>query len=275
MTSILAELDPALPPGELLLERRETERHRPLFLALTRQAVRNFQNEVDSYVFLVRDVTEAHLEDLLRQDFLSLVSHKLLTPLTGINASLTMLRTRFPDESASALIETVAKQSALLIKLVNRLLNFVREEREVLSREGQSATIDETLAACAGRYPEKKFVLDKTASAEKLGKNRMVILGELIDNAFKFHDKAILHLGVTADRNGLSVSDDGPGIPPEERENIFQAFYLVEKDFTGNVPGAGLGLALVKKITDLGRGDIKLQSALGEGTTFTIRFPER
>lgn len=55
------ELEPALPPGELLLERRETEQHRPLFLALARQAVRNFQIEVDPCVFLLRDVTEVHL----------------------------------------------------------------------------------------------------------------------------------------------------------------------------------------------------------------------
>jgi len=268
------ELDLARAAGEHLLERRETEKHRPLFLSLNLQAVRNFRNEVDSYVFLVRDVTEAHVDELLRQDFLGLLSHKLRTPLTIIKAAVPLLRSQCPEETAKTLVGTISEQSDALIGLINRLFHFIESEQKVFSRpdETPASAIDDIVARCGARYPEKRYVLEKSLTIKSFEKHWRVILEELIDNAFKFHDKALLNLGVAVDEASLSVADNGPGIPPEEREKVFQAFYQPEKEFTGNVPGAGLGLALVKKIVELLGGEIKLSGALGAGTTCTIHF---
>ena len=89
-------------------------------------------------------------------------------------------------------------------------------------------------------------------------------------------DKELVKITVSARRgpNGLQikVADNGPGIPPEEQEKIFREFYQVEKSFTGQVEGAGLGLALVKKIVELSGGKIGVESKLGEGTDDCYRF---
>jgi signal transduction histidine kinase len=63
------------------------------------------------------------------------------------------------------------------------------------------------------------------------------------------------------------------GIPAEERDKIFQKFYQIENSFTGQVPGAGLGLALCKKVVEAMNGKIQLQSEIGKGTTFSVTLP--
>jgi signal transduction histidine kinase len=71
----------------------------------------------------------------------------------------------------------------------------------------------------------------------------------------------------------VSVEDDGPGIPPEDVGRIFKKFYQVEDSFTGQVEGAGLGLALAKRIVEAHGGAIEVRSVLGRGSVFTTRWP--
>ena len=84
-------------------------------------------------------------------------------------------------------------------------------------------------------------------------------------------------VGIRAVANGgwvaLSVSDAGPGIPPEAHERVFSRFHQVEKDFTGQMDGMGLGLAFVKRVCELHGGRVELRSTLGEGTTLTLILP--
>jgi signal transduction histidine kinase len=71
----------------------------------------------------------------------------------------------------------------------------------------------------------------------------------------------------------LTVADNGPGIPPEEQDRIFSRFHQVEKSFTGQVEGWGLGLPFVKKVMNMHGGEVTLTSRLGEGTTVTLILP--
>ena len=71
----------------------------------------------------------------------------------------------------------------------------------------------------------------------------------------------------------LSVKDNGTGIPGEEVDKIFQKFYQVEESFTGQVEGAGLGLALVKRMVEMHGGEVKVESRIGKGSVFTVDFP--
>jgi signal transduction histidine kinase len=70
-----------------------------------------------------------------------------------------------------------------------------------------------------------------------------------------------------------SSRDNGIGIPPEEQEKVFEKFHQVENSFTGQVPGAGLGLALCKKVLEAMGGKISLRSEIGKGTDVTLAFP--
>jgi signal transduction histidine kinase len=78
---------------------------------------------------------------------------------------------------------------------------------------------------------------------------------------------------VNAGRVDIFVSDDGIGIPPEEKAKIFQKFYQIEASFTGQVQGMGLGLALVKRVAEAHGGDVRVESSLGSGSTFTLSLP--
>jgi signal transduction histidine kinase len=71
----------------------------------------------------------------------------------------------------------------------------------------------------------------------------------------------------------ILFTDNGPGIPPEERAKIFNKFYQIEGSFTGQVQGMGLGLALVKRVVDEHGGHVRLESELGKGSTFIVSLP--
>src|SRR6185437_11032442 len=96
----------------------------------------------------------------------------------------------------------------------------------------------------------------------------------VIENAFKFGASELNIKG--QEENGfviLSFIDNGPGIPPEDRERIFEQFYQVEKTFCGQVPGAGLGLTMVKQTAEAHGGQVWVESQLGKGSSFFLKLP--
>ncbi len=103
------------------------------------------------------------------------------------------------------------------------------------------------------------------------------IMKGLIENAAKFNPKPEKKITISAKSGGgevvLTVTDDGRGIPSEEFEKIFQKFYQIEESFTGQVEGAGLGLALVKRLAEVHGGRVTLESKMGEGSAFHVHFP--
>jgi len=102
-------------------------------------------------------------------------------------------------------------------------------------------------------------------------------LRNVIENAMKFNDKARKTVDLSAQTIGgfvrLTVRDNGVGIPPEERTKVFERFYQVENHFTGQVPGAGLGLALCKKVIEGMGGGVSIESDIGAGTRVLIDLP--
>ncbi|MHB8836158.1 MAG: hybrid sensor histidine kinase/response regulator, partial [Candidatus Methylomirabilia bacterium] len=261
------------PPAEFLLERPATARHKPLHLRCTLHTVRDLRGEIESHLLFVRDITEQYLEDSLRQDFLSLISHKLMTPLTGIEGHFRILSSLLQGTEAAAELQKIVAQEVKLSDLMQRLLFFVQTAPEDLGRMSGSDAIDDLLREITSRYAEKQVVIRKTFTTEGIPRFRELILRELIDNACKFHDKDRLELAVEVGSHRLVVADNGPGIPPEEREKILEAFYQIEKEFAGNVPGVGLGLALVKRLAERQGGKIEIGGALGAGTTVQVTFP--
>lgn len=262
----------AEPPAEFLLERQATERHQSLHLRCTLHTVRDLGGEVESHLLLIRDVTEQYLEDSLRQDFLSLITHKFMTPLTVMQGYFHVLAPLVEGPAAAALKQIAAQENKLSC-LMQRLLSFLQTTHEDLARTCGIGDVDDLLSEVAGRCAGKDVVVRKTFAASELPHSRTLILRELIDNACKFHDKDRFELTVEVGPRRLAVADNGPGIPPEEREKVFEAFYQVEKEFTGNVPGVGLGLALVRRLAGIQGGTVEIRGALGAGTTVEVSFP--
>ena len=96
----------------------------------------------------------------------------------------------------------------------------------------------------------------------------------LVENAIKLNDKEVTKISISVKKSvqelKISIFDNGPGIPAEDQVKIFDKFYQIEKFFTGNVEGAGLGLALVKRLVSAYGGQIDLRSEIGKGAAFSI-----
>ena len=93
----------------------------------------------------------------------------------------------------------------------------------------------------------------------------------LIDNALKYGKRVHVELALSGRSVELIVDDDGPGIPPEARDRVFERFFRA--DPSGNIPGTGLGMSIVQEIASLHQGEAVVESTLGEGTTATLWLP--
>lgn len=207
------------------------------------------------------------------EQFTQDASHELRTPLTVLNSSLDVaLRTKkFEDGILSA------KQDVQTItRLVEKMLELARIDRFAL----QSAPFD--LAALVHDQTEK---LQSTAAAAGLtlkveASQPVIVEGDptllkhvtsnLLSNAVKFTPRGG-SITVTLGPRSLRVADTGTGIDPKTLPFIFERFY--QGDESRSRGGYGLGLALVKRIVDLHHWQIDVESTLGQGTVFTVRFP--
>lgn len=273
------------------LERPETPTTKPLILAIRSSVIRDPQGATSSIVLTVRDVTTERREDVMKQDFLSLISHKLRTPLAVITSDADLLKERLMgalSPQQQELVDSIIEQSHKLEGLIRKLLTFtslrgeaaVTPPREPIVLQRHLPALLNPILKRAAHKPMALSIVcpDPNATTRIDPTNFDVIIESLVDNAIKFNDKATCHLTLTVTKNtgtvDIAIADNGPGIPPEELGKIFETFYQVEKYFTGNVEGVGLGLALVKRLVSAYGGTIQVQSQLGQGTTFTVTLPQ-
>jgi len=246
---------------------------------------------VEGLLWILSDVTAQRLEERMARNFLSLISHKFKTPLASINGYSQILRDEAQSKNLPDLVkkssETIFTQGRKLNVLVESLLDFVTvDSLETASLDriefnaGQFLT--ELAEGIRGGLSDPGSVTIKVSAPETvlLKADRKLLssaIRSLVDNAIRFNgnkDKLVL-LSVQGRDNAIlfSVGDNGPGIPGEELENIFQKFYQVEDSFTGQIEGWGLGLALVKKVAELHGGRAVARSQLQKGSAFTLILP--
>jgi len=260
-----------------------------LILAGVINQVCNDKGEITGYLVVFSDVTEERREAKLKKNFLALVSHKLKTPLVAIRGFTPMLLEK-PEELTSfqkTAIETIDRNSQQLASLVEKLMWFAALEGETmeLTRKPYSvaALYDMALSELAAYLRTTEAQIERDDSVNQLPSINIdkiwmkEVVRNIIENAVKFnaHAPRKVRLGgrVTAHHVELTIADNGPGIPSEERLKIFNKFYQIEGSFTGQVQGMGLGLALVKRVIDEHGAQARVDSELGKGSTFTLSFP--
>jgi signal transduction histidine kinase len=273
------------------LIRPETKDTKPLYLQVSMEVLKNQLRDVTGIILVMQDVTDMRREEMMKQDFLGLISHKLRTPVAAIfgNAQMLLDKKYFGmlSDKQKTVVEAVLKESRVLIDLIDRLLKYVEMNR--VSPDLKMETIElcgylNSLAASMIEQANDKKIefsidcADKSFMIRSHKPSLESIFKNLIENAFKFNDKEILKVDIgikrAAQKVEISISDNGRGIPPEDEDRIFEVFYQIEKDFTGNTCGAGLGLPLVKRLVRACGGDINMRSEIGRGTTFVIMLPD-
>ena len=241
---------------------------------------------------LLRDVTEERREQRLKQGFLSLITHKLQTPISVIQGTLD----NFAEGLFGALterqdqgIKTVSEKAKHLEGLIRQLLTFVtlKEERSSDSAEViDLASQFENYCLNFKRRPFKKPLhLYLTKPLQEMPilfnpEHLFIIIDNICNNAVKFCDKPEIKITINwgfesgENRYRLSISDNGPGIPTAAQPKVFDPFTQTEDFFTGNMEGLGLGLPTVRQLMKLAHGDVKLESSPQKGTTLHLYFPK-
>lgn len=271
------------------ITREATGNTKALYLEANCDILKNPAGEVSDIVLTIRDITDIRCEELLKQSFLTLISHKLRTPVSVIQENASLLNERIAgelNEKQSEVISNILKKAKWFKELVDKLIEFTTIEDRTVHHPKDKIDIREYLPIFVNSLIADKK--EKVALSIKCPKEPIMlnikkahldlILINVIDNAVKFNDKKSAKIDietrVSPEAVEIMISDNGPGIPPEERDKVFEAFYQSERYFTGNVEGVGLGLTLTKRLLDAYSGQIKLDSDLGRGTAFTLIFPK-
>jgi two-component system, OmpR family, phosphate regulon sensor histidine kinase PhoR len=223
----------------------------------------------------------------LKSDFIANVSHELKTPLSLIRMFGELLATgkHKGDSSPREYAEIITREAERLSHLIDNVLDFARIERGKASYDFAEGALDDVIerALDVSRYRvEKEKMRLRTEIQEGLPLVRMdenamtMVVLNLVDNAVKYaaEGKEIeVRLWRTPGGVTLSVRDRGPGIPADEQPRIFERFYRARTARDRNVRGSGIGLALVKHIVEAHGGRLSVQSAPGQGATFTVSLP--
>lgn len=275
--------------GEAAVQDFAAVRKEPTMLVLEGRVTRAPLGDSEGRLFVFRDRTESFRQEKLKRTFLSLISHKLRTPLAAVTGFADILvddLTPDSDPMMAKAIRTIRAQGVKVSELVDKLLSYTTIESPdvmiTLEPFPLDEAVQEALEALKEKLDERGAKVDAPRSALiVVGDKRLIIesLKNLIDNAVKFNLKpgpaAVVRAQAEGDWAAVTVADTGPGVPPEDLEKVFSRFHQVEKDFTGQQDGMGLGLAFVRKVAELHGGNAVLRSTLGTGSTVTLTLPRK
>lgn len=223
--------------------------------------------------------------DRLKSALLSAVSHDLRTPLASIKASVSSLLQRdvsWDEQTRREFLTAIDEETDRLTTLVSNLLDLSRIEGGALRPEKEWYDVGELLETVVGRLERSVddhrllLAVERDTGEAPLDYVQISqVLTNLVENAAKFAPEGT-DIRVTARRRAgeveIRVSDQGPGIPVEERQRVFDKFYRIAR--TGPVaPGSGLGLAISKGFVEAHGGSIHVEDADGGGAQFVIRLP--
>jgi PAS domain S-box-containing protein len=253
-------------------------------LAVTQRT--DIDGSVSGYVVVATDVTAEREAERLKDEFVSLVSHELRTPLTSVLGYLELLQDGtdpLSDEQREylAIIERNARRQ---LRLVGDLLLTAQVEAGTFAISPAPidlADVARAAALAAGPNAEQAgvaLVLDArpapvVGDAGRLGQ----AVDNLVSNALKFTERGgTVHLRVAPRPDGgahVAVADTGIGIPPDELAQLTDRFFRATTATRRAIPGVGLGLSITKAVVDAHGGELRIASAVGEGTTFTLELP--
>lgn len=217
-------------------------------------------------------------------NFFTTISHELRTSLTLILTPLSELNNiEISDNKASGLIKTMHRNGQRLLNLINQILDFRKidtEKKQLSINETELHTFFYEISIPFQQLAEEKNINFQTLISKELNNGFLdinkveIIMYNLLSNAFKFAQKQIVFSVEKSDENHISISitDDGEGIPLEERNAIFDKFYQANNQKSEAIIGSGLGLAIVKNFVELHGGNIHVESSLGN-TKFKVNLP--
>jgi hypothetical protein len=237
---------------------------------------------------LRKELVQLKQIDRIKSDFLGLISHKLRTPTTSISLFIQNLASGVIDHSDPefpSAVQAIREESEYLAYLIQDLLYYsdiiLQDRDEKVSREDLKEIAIAVLAEKRSAIEQKGLTLQSSLANNwpmvTVDRHRIAFaLTALFDNAIKFTPSGgeIRLSGEFVDSEfTLTLTDNGPGIPPEEAAKVFEKFYQIDPQHTGQIRGFGLGLFYARQFIHDHGGSINLDSTPGEGTAVTIHLP--
>jgi two-component system sensor histidine kinase BaeS len=238
---------------------------------------------------LEREASQRDQLDRLKDEFVLTASHELRSPLTSVQgfAELLMLERDSLTPKQVETVQIILDNCNHLVRLLNDLLVLARSDAGRLTIEPRPTALGPLVEDVVRTMRAQTDAADQTLTARiepdlppvEVEPDRIrQILVNLLTNAHDYSPGGA-SIGVTARPLGaeveISVSDDGPGIPEDQQQHLFERFTRGDAGLTQRVGGTGLGLAISKSLVELHGGTISVDSAVGRGSTFSFRLPVR
>ncbi len=226
----------------------------------------------------------------MKEEYFTVISHELRSPIAVVHSAIQMLNSDIYSKEFSGgtekMLSRIEKNTNRLLNLVNNFLDITKAEAGYLNINYSdvaifsfSETLLESLQPAAMKKSIKLHIINQTSTEiikmdyEKYER----ILLNLLTNAIKFTDmNGEVRLFLLEDDNYfiIKVKDNGVGIPKEKIDKIFDRFYIIDGSFSRSNIGTGIGLSLVKKLVEVLKGRIEVESEEGVGSEFTVYFPK-
>jgi two-component system sensor histidine kinase SenX3 len=241
--------------------------------------------EGDYVVLVLEDRTSDIRMDKTRRDFIENISHELKTPIGAIALLSEAIQEAGDDRAAVAkFASSLNKESSRLTFLVQDIIKLSRLQSEEVLASAEIVDLHDVMAEAIDRNEQlaasRKIRLnsEKAPKLEVFGNKEMLITAvkNLIENAITYSEPGTsVGIGCSAKESiaEITVTDSGAGISPENQQRIFERFYRADPSRSRETGGTGLGLSIVKHVAKIHRGEIKLFSQVGVGSTFTLRVP--
>ncbi len=234
-----------------------------------------------AFRYLFHTVSEMRTIEEMKDDFVSNMTHELKTPIAiaySANDALLNYDTENDPQKKVTYLNIANKQLKRLGELVENILAMSMERRKTLKLKPEIISLRqfvEEIAVAQRMRGDKEITIDVKIgdnTSIKADKNHFAnVLNNLIDNAIKYSAESVA-IKITADNNGISVADNGIGIPIKSIPYLFNKFYRVPHGNRQDVRGYGIGLYYVKGILDKMGWDIEVRSKEGYGSVFTIKY---
>ena len=241
--------------------------------------------EVTMVVTIVHDITERILAEQRKDEFISMTSHELKTPVTSLKGFTNVLQRRLAkqgDEQGLHYLNRIDAQLNKLTKLISDLLDISRIQTGKLAFQIEAFDLDtlihETVENVQAATTTHQLLIEGRTGAQVLGdKDR---LGQafinLLTNAVKYSpqaNKVLVRLSRDQGQAIVSVQDFGAGIDQAHHQKIFERFYQVTDPNEATYPGLGIGLYISREIVERHHGSLEVESRKGEGATFSVTLP--
>ena len=233
-------------------------------------------------IILVFDVTDRAFAERNRQEFTANVTHELKTPLQSIIGSAELLETGLvKDEDKEKFIGNIRKEASRLVNLINDIIHLsqldenLESATETVELMSVANEVVDVLSASASKKNVSLYVDGEPCTIFGVQRYIYEIIYNLCDNAIRYNidgGKVTIKISKESGSPEISVTDTGIGIAPEHHNRIFERFYRVDKSHSKETGGTGLGLSIVKHAVQYHKAKVLLDSAVGKGTTVTVKF---